>query len=339
DEQNLSLGKTNQELSNFYSEYGDKNKVLDKEILSLKSSLKITDGRISTSVESLSKTIEERYNDNKNSITMKDSDIRTYITNNYSTKTQTDELISSKVVSLKSDITNSDNNLRKYVDTNFSTKIQTKDLISSYVSSLNTRLGSAESRISQTSTEISQTVKKNGVISAINQSAESLKIKASKIDLEGDVTLEGEFFSKSRQYIYGPMTDTYAFLKEGKLILEVPEHDLYLTIGHENYEASIKTNRRFEIESKWSKLSLSQDSISLTNVNEGTLYTNLHLKVNSIEFNGLGGRTWKIQPNPDREDSLMFTKEADWNGKKTTFYLDVNGVYGHRKIDTIFMNS
>lgn len=129
----------------------NKNKTLDQQILDLKSSVKITDGRISTSVESLTKDINSR-----------DKDIRTYITNNYSTKTQTDQLIESKV------------------------------------SSINTRLGSAESRISQTATEISKTVKKDGVISAINQSAESVKIKASKIDLQGDVSLTGVFTTKNK---------------------------------------------------------------------------------------------------------------------------------------------
>lgn len=176
DEQEENLEKTNQEFSNFYSEYGDKNKVLDKEILSLKSSLKITDGKISTSVESLNKNIEERYNDNKNAITIKDRDIRTYITNNYSTKTQTDELISSKVVSLKSDITNSYGDIRTYVERNYSTITQTKDLISSSVSSLNTRIGNAESRISQTANEISSKVSKNEFGTKVRQSASDIQI-------------------------------------------------------------------------------------------------------------------------------------------------------------------
>lgn len=122
----------------------NKNKSIDQEILDLRSSVKITDGKIVTSVESLTKDINSR-----------DKDIRSYITNNYSTKTQTDQLIENKV------------------------------------SSINTRLGSAESRISQTATEISKTVKKDGVISAINQSAESVRIKASKIDLVGDVKIQG----------------------------------------------------------------------------------------------------------------------------------------------------
>lgn len=142
----------------------NKNKTLDQEILDLRSSVKITDGKISTSVESLSKTIEEKYNDNKNAINIKDRDIRTYITNNYSTKTQTSNLIESKVSSVRSS-----------------------------VNSLSTRVSSAESSIRQTANEISSKVSKDGIISAINQSAESIKIKASKINLDGNVSLSGDF--------------------------------------------------------------------------------------------------------------------------------------------------
>lgn len=214
-----SLAKADSELSN---KLDDKTRLIDEEILDLKSNLTIANGKITSSVESLSKSIEE----NKNNIIMGDRDIRSYITNNYSTKTQTDELISSKVVSLKSDITNSDNNLRKYVDTNFSTKIQTKDLISSSVSSLNTRLGNAETRISQTASEISHTVKKNGVISAINQSAEGIKIKANKINLTGDFNMDGTFraYGYNKYNYYEPSVYTKTALTEGAIVFYYPKY-------------------------------------------------------------------------------------------------------------------
>lgn len=54
-------------------------------------------------------------------------------------------------------------------------------------------MSSAESSIRQTSSEISTKVDKDGVISSINQSSESIKINASKIDLQGDVNLTGRF--------------------------------------------------------------------------------------------------------------------------------------------------
>lgn len=49
------------------------------------------------------------------------------------------------------------------------------------------KVAKAESKIEQLSDEISLTVKKGNVISSINQTAEKIKIKASKIELDGDV--------------------------------------------------------------------------------------------------------------------------------------------------------
>lgn len=180
---NDSISNVRGEVEGNKSSQDNKNKILDQQILDLKSSVKITDGKISTSVESLNKTIEERYNENKNAITAKDRDIRTYITNNYSTKTQTDKLIESKVASVKTDITNDNNNLRKYVDSNFSTKTQTSNLIEnkvssvrSSVSSLSNRLSSAETSIRQTANEISSKVSKNEFGTKVRQSASDIQI-------------------------------------------------------------------------------------------------------------------------------------------------------------------
>ena len=178
-----SISNVQEEVDGNKSSQDSKNKILDQQILDLKSSVKITDGKISTSVESLSKTIEERYNSNRNAINTKDRDIRTYITNNYSTKTQTKDLIESKVASVKTDITNDNNNLRKYVDSNFSTKTQTSNLIEnkvssvrSSVSSLSNRLSSAETSIRQTANEISSKVSKNEFGTKVRQSASDIQI-------------------------------------------------------------------------------------------------------------------------------------------------------------------
>ncbi|WP_058989989.1 phage tail spike protein [Anaerococcus rubeinfantis] len=146
-----------------------------------------------------------------------------------------------KVVNNKIDSNNS--NMKSYVQNNYSTKTQTKDLIESEVSNVSKSVSSLESRVSSAETKISQTessidfkvkevktvfdnrlsiinqsnsardiavqnlqaslsiqadkieskVSKNGIISTINQSAESVKIKASKINLDGDVSLTGDF--------------------------------------------------------------------------------------------------------------------------------------------------
>ena len=56
------------------------------------------------------------------------------------------------------------------------------------IDGLGTRVNSAESSITQLADQIALKVEKNGVISAINQTPESIKIQASKVDLSGYVT-------------------------------------------------------------------------------------------------------------------------------------------------------
>lgn len=82
-----------------------KNEKLDKEILDLKSTLKITDGKISSSVESLSKAINE-----------KDGDIRSYIEDNYTKISQTDEMIESKVGQLRDDLKTYESSIKQFKD-------------------------------------------------------------------------------------------------------------------------------------------------------------------------------------------------------------------------------
>lgn len=128
-----------------------------KTIGDLKSKISQTESSITSSVSSQIKIVNDK-------IDSKDSSLISYVQNNYSTKTQTANLIESKVSS-----------------------------VSNSVSSLGSRISNAESKISQTANEISSKVSKDGIISAINQSAESIKIKASKINLDGNVNLTGTF--------------------------------------------------------------------------------------------------------------------------------------------------
>lgn len=128
-----------------------------KTIGELKSKISQTESSITSSVSSQIKIVNDKIDD-------KDSSLRSYVQNNYSTKTQTTNLIESKVSS-----------------------------VSNSVSSLGSRISKAETKISQTANEISSKVSKNGIISAINQSAESVRIKASKINLDGNVNLTGTF--------------------------------------------------------------------------------------------------------------------------------------------------
>lgn len=157
-----------------------------------------------------------------------DTSLKSYISTNYSTTSQTDSKIASKVASeiktVNDKIDSKDSSLRTYVSNNYSTKTQTSNLIESKVSSvtsdvssLRSRVSTAESRISQTSSEISSKVSKNGVISAINQSPESIKIQARNIDLTGDVSLKGSFTSTDTAYYNGSYYPVQTKLDDGSL--------------------------------------------------------------------------------------------------------------------------
>lgn len=92
-------------------------------------------------------------------------------------------------------VVNSVQTLDGRVTQEVSTLTQTASDISLSVSNLSTdvngRIDTAQARITVTEQGILNRVEKNGVISSINQSAEEVKIEASKIRLIGDTTLEG----------------------------------------------------------------------------------------------------------------------------------------------------
>ena len=67
--------------------------------------------------------------------------------------------------------------------------------LESKIRSLDSDYNSLSTRITQTANEVSSKVSKKGIISEINQSPENIKIKASRIDLTGNVYLEGDFMS------------------------------------------------------------------------------------------------------------------------------------------------
>ena len=143
------------------------NKTVEEKILDLSTSLNITDEKIETTVESVRKELKNYTND-------KERDIKTYLLHNYSSSIQTDQKIENKVGQLKTSINQDIDNLSKEISEN-------------------------ESKITQTANQISSTVKENEVISAINQSAEQIKIQASRINLEGDVHLTGTFSNLNSQ--------------------------------------------------------------------------------------------------------------------------------------------
>ena len=197
-------------------------------IANLGSQIKQTESSIKQSVASQIAAANEKIANVDKKIGDESASIKSYVEKNYSTKTQTSNLITSEVksvrsyaagieTSLKNSINNNDINIRKYVDTNFSTKTQTNSLIESKVSNINTRLGSAETKLSQTANELSTKVSKNGIISQINQSSESVKIMASKINLDGDVSLKGRFTTFSKDGVNIDILNNSIYIKEQRI--------------------------------------------------------------------------------------------------------------------------
>lgn len=203
------LMKMNDEV---YTDLSNYKTDINKELLDIKSSVKITDEKISTSVESLNKIIETKDKDiktyiskNYSSITQtdekiqtsiesisknvdeKDSELRAYLYKNYSSISQTESFITSSVSSqikiVNDKIDSKDSSLRSYVQNNYSTKTQTTNLIesrvssvSNSVSSLRSRVSNAESLIKQTANGLSSKVSKDEFGTEVRQSARDIKI-------------------------------------------------------------------------------------------------------------------------------------------------------------------
>lgn len=152
-----------------------KDVTLEKELLEIKSNVDITNERIGASVNSLTRSVEAQITETKTyaknlqgemkTYTDRElSNYKTYVSNNYASLYQTDKLISASVGEIKVAADDA-----KRVANNVSAQLQI------------------------TKNSINQKVSKNEIISEINQSPEQVKIKAEKIDLEGNMTLKGSF--------------------------------------------------------------------------------------------------------------------------------------------------
>lgn len=93
--------------------------------------------------------------------------------------------ITTEVTNRQNGDTNTYNNSRSYTE---QTATSIRSEVSTQVSRLDGRVDASDSLISQNASEILLRVRRDGVISSINQTAESIRISASKINLVGSVT-------------------------------------------------------------------------------------------------------------------------------------------------------
>lgn len=176
------LKESNRKFEVYKQEKSNRDVILDKELLEIQSKLKVTNDKISSTVSSITKTVEAKVEETKtyaknllgDSKTYTDSqvkDMKTYVTKNYASLYQTDNMINAKVGKIKADVNAFGENLIKQAETIDETLSQVKIAAGLII----------------------QKVSKGEVISEINQSPEQVKIKASKIDFEGNVTVKGDF--------------------------------------------------------------------------------------------------------------------------------------------------
>lgn len=93
--------------------------------------------------------------------------------------------LNSKILQTAKEITTEVNNVSEQLNSKIS---QTSTQITTQVNDLTNNMNS---QFMQTAAEISTKVEKNGIISSINQSAESITIKADKVNLQGYATFGG----------------------------------------------------------------------------------------------------------------------------------------------------
>ena len=133
-----------------------------------------------------------------------------------------------RVKGVEDDVSSRDGNIRSYIQTNYSTKSQTANMIESKVSSINSRLGSAESRITQTNNKIESEVgsiryrraKDNETLASwMRQTESSIETKVSSGEARSIFRQEADKFTfKADQIDFNAsiLVDEYIALKNSK---------------------------------------------------------------------------------------------------------------------------
>lgn len=306
-------------------------------IANLDSQIKQTESSITQSVSNQIKAVNDK-------ISKESTGIRIYVQDNYSTKTQTADKISSEITSVKKLITDGDNSVKTYLQNNYSTATQTSTMIENKVSSINTRLGSAESRITQTNNKIESEIKSvrsdtADIISATNsritqtdkkiesrvtsgearsifrQEAKSFTFDADQVNFNSNVNVRGTFETRGSTYNEGG--ESRVKLEHGRI--------KFWDEMNGNYAGRISAwNRSIEISAednltvganKFTMLlngngaieSIGNQTFWITNVSTKSI------KVGGIDIAGTGGKLYLEYGN-----QLL---ELDFNTGSTQWYL------------------
>lgn len=158
-----------------------------------------------------------------------DTSLKSYISTNYSTISQTDIKISSKVASeikvVNDKINSKDSSLRTYISNNYSTKTQTSSLIESKVSSVNSdvsglksRISTAESKIVQNSNQIFSKITSGEARSIFRQEAGSFTFDAKQVNFNSSVSIKGRFDTYGSTVMLGISKNIKTSLYNGQII-------------------------------------------------------------------------------------------------------------------------
>lgn len=212
----------------------NQNDLISSEILKYQQDFEIANGKLSSDISTLRKEMVEGDSSLKDDISNSESNVKTYIRENYSTITQTDEKISLGVSSLKTDI----DDLEGLVKINTSNITQTQDSIDLSISQINKSLDGK--------------VDTKRIISEINASEEGIKISgdkvnidASKLDLKVDeiTTTWSRYNTNTAIHIKNSTIDLYndSGAKAGGLTTGyyASTGKNIISLGHDSYEGTL----------------------------------------------------------------------------------------------------
>lgn len=201
-EKNIAVNyeKIKEEMEQGFSKLENDVSGVQGDLLTYKQSFDIANGKVNSEIIALRHEIDQS-----------GDSLKQYLRENYSSRTQTDQMINDRVGSIRREIEQSENDVKKYVEENYSTKSQTSTAIQSEVRSIKSDASAAKSaaekakstadtaysKALQTASEISTKVGKNDVYSLIQQMPSYVKIDAKNIDMTGDVDIQGKFQTSS----------------------------------------------------------------------------------------------------------------------------------------------
>lgn len=211
---NSQITNMENNISNQAKSIGDINTNINtqnQEIISMKSDFKLNLEGMKTSFEKRVKGVED-------DVSSRDSGLRSYIVDNYSTKTQTANMIESKVSSINTRLGSAESRI-----TQTSNKIDSE--IRSVKSTASSNYNSLSSRIRQTESSIESKVSSYEARSIFKQEASSFTFDASQVNFNSDVNIRGSFETRENDYRTRLNNGTIDFYYNGTYSGEVRSYE------------------------------------------------------------------------------------------------------------------